>query len=234
MIAVGDVNRAPAPQPPLVAVIEELQAMQIVQIPGNRSVLAVDLERVGRLVPARIARRLEGRERAVCEARVEGARVIDANPFDLPVKLCISLTKVSVVAVTVSMRPLSRMDVSMQWARRSPETPLPATSRSSRRSPAPPCGTSFEIVQSCRNLARSWKILPRRPPRQGASPVSRPARGDNCTRPYWARRPPRPWRTCARIWRCCAQAASRTSPSCRPQPRRWRSPHACRSERQCR
>ncbi len=216
--------RTPATHAAFTLVVEILQAMQIVQIPGNRSMLAVDLERGGRLVPVRIARCLEGRERAVREAREEGARVIDANPFDLPVKLCISLTKVSVVAVTVSM----------QWARRSPETPLPATSRSSRRNPAPPCGTSFEIVQSCRNLARSWKILPRRPPRQGASPVSRPACGDNCTRPYWARRPPRPWRTCARIWRCCAQAASRTSPSCRPQPRRWRSPRACRSERQCR
>ena len=46
----------------------------------------------------------------------------------LPVRLCLrSLTKVSVIAVTLSMRPLSQSAVSMQWASRSPVTPLPAT-----------------------------------------------------------------------------------------------------------
>ncbi len=65
-----------------------------------------------------------------------------------------SLTKVSVMALTVSMPPLSQMAVSMQWARRSPVTPLPAAATSRRHKPVPPCGKSGLMVQSCRNLAR--------------------------------------------------------------------------------
>ena len=72
-----------------------------------------------------------------------------------PVRLCLrSLMKVSVIAETRSMPPLSQSAVSMQCASRSPVTPLPATLTSSRQSAAPPCGRSLEIVQSCRNLAR--------------------------------------------------------------------------------
>ena len=65
-----------------------------------------------------------------------------------------SLTKVSVIAVRLSMPPLIQIAVSRQWARRSPVTPEPAASTSSRQVPAPPWGTSGEMVQSCRNLAR--------------------------------------------------------------------------------
>ena len=62
--------------------------------------------------------------------------------------------KVSVIAVSEAMAPLIQIAVSMQWASRSPVTPEPAASTSSRQVPAPPCGTSGEIVQSCRNFAR--------------------------------------------------------------------------------
>ncbi len=73
----------------------------------------------------------------------------------LPVRLCLrSLTNVSVMAQTLVMGPLSQMAVSMQWASRSPVTPLPEADTSSRHSPSPPCGRSALIVQSCRNLAR--------------------------------------------------------------------------------
>ena len=54
----------------------------------------------------------------------------------LPVRLCFrSLTNVSVMALTLSMRPLSQIAVSMQWASRSPVTPLPAAATSSRHRP---------------------------------------------------------------------------------------------------
>ncbi len=73
----------------------------------------------------------------------------------LPVSLCLrSLTKVSVMALIVSRPPFSQRAVSMQWASRSPVTPLPAAATSSRHSAAPPCGSSGLIVQSWRNLAR--------------------------------------------------------------------------------
>src|SRR5437016_6446549 len=83
MIAVGDVNRAPAPQPPLVAVIEELQSMQIVQVPADRRMLAVDLQSVQRLVPARVASRFESRQRPVAESGQEGAGIVNPYRFDL-------------------------------------------------------------------------------------------------------------------------------------------------------
>jgi len=73
----------------------------------------------------------------------------------LPVRLCLrSLTNVSVIALTVATPPLSQIAVSMQWASKSPVTPLPAAATSSRQRPVPPCGNSGLIVQSCRNFAR--------------------------------------------------------------------------------
>ena len=135
MIAVGDVERAPAAQPALVAVIEILQPVQIVQIPGDRGVLAVDLERVERLVAAGVAGRLEGGERAVGEAGEKRAASSMPTFSTLPVRVCWrSLMKVSVMPQTSSMAPLSHIAVSMQWASRSPVTPLPATLTSRRQS----------------------------------------------------------------------------------------------------
>src|SRR5437763_7727400 len=53
MVAVGDVNAAPATQAALVAMIEILEPMQVVQMPFRRRALAVDLEGVERLVASR-------------------------------------------------------------------------------------------------------------------------------------------------------------------------------------
>jgi len=65
----------------------------------------------------------------------------------LPVSACLRcLTKVSVAAVTRAMGPLSHSAVSIEWARRSPVTPEPATLTSSRHRAMPPWGTSAEIV----------------------------------------------------------------------------------------
>ncbi len=73
----------------------------------------------------------------------------------LPVSWCLrSLIKVSVMALRLLMPPLSHMAVSMQWARRSPETPLPAALTSRRHRAVPPWGKSAEMVQSCKKLAR--------------------------------------------------------------------------------
>ena len=59
--------------------IEILQPMQIVQVPEDRGVFAVDLESVERLVAARVAGGFEGGERAVLETRQESAGVVDAD-----------------------------------------------------------------------------------------------------------------------------------------------------------
>ena len=65
LVAVGHVDVAPAAHAPLIVVIEVLDTMQIVKVPEGGRMLAVDLERVERLVPARMARGFERRERAV-------------------------------------------------------------------------------------------------------------------------------------------------------------------------
>ena len=66
MVAVGDVDRCASRGRAFVAVVEVLQAMQVVQVPVDRGVLAVDLERVERLVAAGVARRFEQRRASRC------------------------------------------------------------------------------------------------------------------------------------------------------------------------
>ena len=53
---VGHMDRPPAAKFPLITVVEILQPMQIVQIPGDRSVFAVDFKGVESLVAAGVAR----------------------------------------------------------------------------------------------------------------------------------------------------------------------------------
>jgi len=59
VVAIGDVYASPAAQAAFVAVIEVLQAVQIVQVPDDGRILAVDFERVQRLVAAGVARSLK-------------------------------------------------------------------------------------------------------------------------------------------------------------------------------
>jgi hypothetical protein len=73
------VDIAPAAHAPFIVVIEVLDAMQIVKIPGGGRMLAVDLQRIERLVPARIARRFERCERTVLEPREKRTRVVDPD-----------------------------------------------------------------------------------------------------------------------------------------------------------
>ena len=83
MVAVGDVDRPPAAEDALVAVVEVFEPVQVVQVPLERRFLAVDLERVERLVAAGIAGRLEEAERAVLEPAEERAGVVDLDRLDL-------------------------------------------------------------------------------------------------------------------------------------------------------
>ncbi len=110
-----------------------------------------------------------------------------------PVSWCTrSLMNVSVIAVTSLIEPLSQMAVSMQWASRSPVTPLPAAAASSRHRAAPALRQIFgdrpvlqkvgPVVKDLAQLACVDDLLGQR---------HRRARGDSCTRPCSARRPSR-------------------------------------------
>ena len=59
LVAITDVNRAPATNFALVAMVEILEPVQIVKVPENGRVLAIDLEGVERLVAAGVTGRLE-------------------------------------------------------------------------------------------------------------------------------------------------------------------------------
>ena len=67
----------------LVAMLEVFQAPQIVEVPADRGVLAVDLEGVQGLVASGVAGRFEVAQRTVSEAAEEGARVVDADGLAL-------------------------------------------------------------------------------------------------------------------------------------------------------
>src|SRR5689334_10676870 len=77
MIAVGDVHVPPAAELSFIAMVEHLQAVQVVQIPECRRMFSVDLERVERLVSARVSRRFERGQRSVFETAEKRARIVD-------------------------------------------------------------------------------------------------------------------------------------------------------------
>ena len=62
MIAVGHVDRAPAADNALVAMVKVIEPVQVVQVPGNRGLLAVDLKGVQGFVAAGVAGGLENRQ----------------------------------------------------------------------------------------------------------------------------------------------------------------------------
>ena len=79
LIAIGDMHAAPAANDRFVAVVEVLQAMQVVQIPTHAGMFAVDFERVERLVAASITRRFEQSERTVVRNGTGSAGIIDPD-----------------------------------------------------------------------------------------------------------------------------------------------------------
>ena len=78
-VAIGDVHAAPAARVGVVAVIEKLEPVEVVQIPADGGVGAVDLQRVQRLVPARVSRGFEQSERAVRKVAVKNTGVVDGD-----------------------------------------------------------------------------------------------------------------------------------------------------------
>src|ERR1035438_1316989 len=83
MIGVGYVDASPSAQLAFIAVIEEADAMQIVEVPLGGSILAVDFERIKRLVSSSVSRGFKGCERAVLETREKRAGIVDSNGLNL-------------------------------------------------------------------------------------------------------------------------------------------------------
>ena len=59
VLAICYVDAAPSANAAFIAVIEVLQTVQVVKIPDDGSVLAVNLQRIERLVPPSVPRRFE-------------------------------------------------------------------------------------------------------------------------------------------------------------------------------
>src|SRR5262245_9404554 len=91
MIAIGDMQAAPSAQLALIAVVEPLQAMEIVQVPRDRCMLTVDLQRVQRLVAPGVAGGLKRRQRSVAEPRQEKTRVVDPDRLHPPREIVLAL-----------------------------------------------------------------------------------------------------------------------------------------------
>src|SRR5271166_7007916 len=79
MIPVRDMDRSPAAEQSFIPVIEPLQSMQVMEIPGERSMFPVDLECIKCLMTTRVPSCLEGRQRSILKPRQERAGVIDAH-----------------------------------------------------------------------------------------------------------------------------------------------------------
>src|SRR5262245_16632751 len=91
MIAVGHMDASPASDLPFVPMIEELDSMQIVQVPGGGSTLAIDFERIQRLVAAGIACGFKSRQGSILEPAEKRTGVIDANLLHTPGQVVLSL-----------------------------------------------------------------------------------------------------------------------------------------------
>src|SRR5690606_12497194 len=74
---------APTTEFPLVAVVEVAETVEVVEVPADRGVLAIDLEGVERLVSPGVPGRLKQAERPIREVAEERAGVVDLHRFDL-------------------------------------------------------------------------------------------------------------------------------------------------------
>src|SRR5262245_57787659 len=82
VFAITDMDGSPAANATFVPVFEILEPMQIVKIPENGGVLAVNLEGVKRFMAARITGGFEGRKRTIAEPGEECAGVVDPYGFN--------------------------------------------------------------------------------------------------------------------------------------------------------
>ena len=197
-------------------VIEVLQAVQIVQVPGDGGMLAVDLERVERLVAARVTGGLKGRQRTVLKARQKSAGVVDAHLLHLAGEVCLrSLMKVSVMAVTsidAAVQPHGGVDAVRQQVAghaaaghvdvQAPQA-LAALRQVGRDGPV--LQKLGAVVEDLAQPPFVDQLLGQRHRRH--APVVVP---DHVRHAGFLDR----LRPCARIRRRCGPAASRTAPSC--------------------
>ena len=79
VVAIRDVDALPPTQVALVAIVEVLQAMQIVQVPRGRRLFTVNLQSEQRLVPSRIAGCFKQRSRAIGKSTKKRACVVDLD-----------------------------------------------------------------------------------------------------------------------------------------------------------
>src|SRR5262245_51941397 len=91
MISICHMDASPATDQPLIAVIEVLDAMEIVQVPKCGSMLSVDFERVERLVAARVSCRFKRRERSIAEPAEKCAGIVDSDLFDFTAEIMFPL-----------------------------------------------------------------------------------------------------------------------------------------------
>src|SRR5579863_990940 len=91
MIAIRHMNASPAAQARFIAMIEELDAMQIMQVPHGGSVLTIDFECIQRLMASRVTRRFQRRERSVLKPPETRAGVIDLDRFNAPGQVMLAL-----------------------------------------------------------------------------------------------------------------------------------------------
>ena len=118
MIAVRDVERPPAAYDSLIAMVEILQAVKVVEVPEDRGVFPIDFERIERLVAASVASGFERGERAIREARKEEAGVVDADRLDLAREIVTSFLDEGFCdrcdLVDASVQPHGRIDAVRQ------------------------------------------------------------------------------------------------------------------------
>ena len=91
MIAIGDMDAAPAAEAAFVTVLEILKAVEVVEVPKNGSVFAVDFEGVEGFVSASISCGFERGERSVPKPGEESTGIIDANFFDFSGQVVLAL-----------------------------------------------------------------------------------------------------------------------------------------------
>src|ERR1700758_3930833 len=81
MVPVSDMNRSPAAKQSFILMIEPLQPIQIMEVPGERSMFSVDLKGIKCLVTSCVPSCLEGRQRSILKPPQERAGIIDAHLF---------------------------------------------------------------------------------------------------------------------------------------------------------
>ena len=82
MVTICHMNCAPTPNAALIAMLEILQTVQIVQVPENGGMFTINLERIKCFMPSGVAGGLKRRKGAIFKAGKKSAGIIDSDAFD--------------------------------------------------------------------------------------------------------------------------------------------------------